>query len=146
MRLRLLPVLFTAPLALAACNQNSGTTATTEGQTAVATAPAAAPGQPAGTVAAGDIVALGLTERQLLDADLIDPSGRDIGDVEGVLRNASGQVDRLLVEVENTSPDRYVHVPIDGLAVVQRGDDIDLSTSMTQQQLAALPAVDRNAR
>lgn len=93
--------------------------------------------------AAGDAVAaLGLTERQLLDADLYDTAGIELGDVEQVARNTAGQVDRLLIEIEDSNPDRYVYVPVEGLTVMRRGNDIDLSTTMTAQQLAAMPAVD----
>lgn len=94
----------------------------------------------ANAAAAGTAVAaLGLTERQLLDADLVTPGGVELGDVTAVLRNATGEVDRLLVEIEDSDPDRFVHVPIAGLTPVTRGDDTDLSTTMTAAQLAALP-------
>lgn len=90
--------------------------------------------------AAGDaIVALGLTERQLLDADLVDANGRDLGDVEQVRRDASGNVTGLVVELDDTSPDRYVVVPIDGLTTRVDGDDTDVQTTMTAAELAALP-------
>lgn len=96
----------------------------------------------ANAIAAGPaIAALGLTEMQLLDADIVDASGKDLGDVEGVLRDANGQVDRLLVKVDDTNPSRMVHVPVAGLATVQDGDDTDLRTSMTKAQLTALPDV-----
>jgi len=84
--------------------------------------------------------ALGLSEAQLLDADLIDASGADLGDVESVLRNASGQVDRLLVEVEGPDPDRYVEIPTAGLTTRVEGDDTDLVSTMTTADLDALPA------
>ncbi|MXO74510.1 PRC-barrel domain containing protein [Altererythrobacter aerius] len=92
---------------------------------------------------AGDaIAALGLTERQLLDAEIVDSAGAELGDVERVLRNAGGTVDRLLVELEDSNPDRYVIVPIDGFETVRRGDDTDLTSPMTGAQLDALPAAD----
>ncbi len=90
--------------------------------------------------AGSTIAALGLTERQLLDADLIDASGADLGDVEAVLRNAGGQVDRLIVEVDGPDPERYVEVPIEGLTTRAQGDDTDLVTTMTSADLGALPA------
>ena len=86
-------------------------------------------------------VALNMTERELLDADLMDVAGVELGDVEGVLRNADGQVDRLLVEIEDSHPDKYVHVPIAGLKATQAGNTRAVTTTMTKQQLAALPAV-----
>jgi len=87
--------------------------------------------------------ALGLTEAQLRDADLIDAAGLDLGDVEDVVRGSDGAINGLLVEIEDTNPDRYVQIPLDGLEAVQRGDDIDLRTTATRENLLALPAVPR---
>lgn len=83
--------------------------------------------------------ALGLTEAQLIDAELLGPNDVELGDVESVLRAADGTVDRLLIEVEDSDPDRFVEVPVAGLTPVTRGDDTDLSTTMTAEDLAALP-------
>ncbi len=108
---------------------------------------AAAPGAANGTTAANNageaVAALGLTERQLRDAELVDATGNDIGDVEGVVRDASGAVTHLLVEVEDTSPDRHVQVPLTGLQPVPDGDDHDIRGSLTRDQLMALPEVQR---
>lgn len=94
----------------------------------------------ASAVAAGNAVAaLGLTEAQLLEADLVAADGTDLGDVEQVRRDATGEVDGLLVEIEDSDPDRYVVVPIDGLTPESTGDDVDLSTAMAAAELAALP-------
>lgn len=94
----------------------------------------------ASAVAAGPTeAALGLSEAQLLDADLRGPNDVDLGDVEAVLRNSEGAVDRLVVEIEDSNPDRFVEVPVAGLVPVVRGNDTDLSTTMTREQLAALP-------
>ena len=97
----------------------------------------------ASAAAAGpEPVALGLSESQLIDADLIGPNKVEIGGIEGVVRNASGQVERLLVEIEDSNPDRFVEVPVAGLTTVVAGGDTDLATSMTKEQLAALPDAD----
>jgi hypothetical protein len=91
-------------------------------------------------VAAGTAeAALGLTEAQLLDAELVTADGTDLGDVERVSRDASGAVTELLIEIEDSDPDRYVVIPIEGLTVRSAGDDADLQTSMSMQDLAALP-------
>jgi len=96
----------------------------------------------ASAVAAGPAdAALGLSEAQLLDADLRGADGVELGDVVQIVRGADGKVDRLLIEIEDSNPDRFVHVPIAGLSTVARGDDTDLSTSMTRAQLIALPEV-----
>jgi hypothetical protein len=83
-------------------------------------------------------VALGLTERQLLDADLVTADGTELGDVAQVRRSGS-TVEGLLVEIEDSNPDRYVLVPLAGLSTRADGNDTDVQTSMTAAQLAALP-------
>ncbi|MGB3378805.1 MAG: PRC-barrel domain containing protein, partial [Allopontixanthobacter sediminis] len=55
-------------------------------------------------------------------------------------RDASGVVTGLLVEIEDSDPDRYVQVPLSGLSAKEGTlGDIDVQTSMTSQELAALP-------
>lgn len=70
--------------------------------------------------------ALGLSEAQLLEADLIDANRIDLGSGESVIRNAAGEVERLLVEIKETNPDRFVEVAVDGLAATLLGGDTDL--------------------
>jgi hypothetical protein len=93
------------------------------------------------TVAGPLPAALGLSEAQLLDADLVGADGKELGDVSQVLRDTDDKVDRLLVELDGVGPDRYVHVPVQGLKVVVRGTDTDLETGMTKADLMALPEV-----
>ncbi len=95
----------------------------------------------ASAIAAGPTpVALGLSEAQLLDADLLAVAdGTELGDVTSLLRAPDGRVDRLLVEIEDSNPDRFVEVPVAGLTALARGNDTDLVTMMTREQLAALP-------
>lgn len=93
------------------------------------------------TVAGALPAALGLSEAQLLDADIIDKDGKELGDVAQVVRGPDDKVDRLLVELDGIGPDRYVHVPITGLKVVVSGTDTDLATTMTKADLKALPEV-----
>lgn len=85
--------------------------------------------------------ALGLTELQLLDADLIGPNNVELGDVARVDRDAAGKVDRLLIEIEDSNPDRFVQIPVDGLKPVIRGKNTDLQTTRTAAELQALPEV-----
>jgi hypothetical protein len=91
--------------------------------------------------ASADAVAFGLTERQLLDADFKDWNGSDLGDVEALERDAGGAVTHLIVEIEDTDPDRYVRVPVDGLERVADGDDWDVRGQYTRDQLMALPEI-----
>jgi len=92
------------------------------------------------TAAGAEAAALGLTELQLLDADLRDANGVELGDVVKIDRDSSGNVSRLLIEVEDSKPDRFVYIPIQGLKTVPRGNEIDIQTTMTAAQLNALPA------
>ena len=84
-------------------------------------------------------VALGLSERQLLDAEILAADGTELGDVEAVTKDADGNATELLIEVEDSNPDRYVSIPIDGLTVTTRGNDADLSSEMTMDDIGALP-------
>ncbi len=92
------------------------------------------------------VAAFGMSERQLLDAELKTMDGTDLGDVEGIRRNAAGEVESLLIEVEDSDPDRWVLVPIDGLSTRPDGGDMDLQTSMTAQDIAALPDAQLNGQ
>lgn len=83
--------------------------------------------------------ALGLTERELLDADLINASGEDLGDIEAVRRDESGAITSLVIELDDTDPDRWVEIPIEGLSTQRTGDDIDIVASMTRDELASYP-------
>lgn len=89
--------------------------------------------------AGGAVAALGLTDEQLLDADLVAADGTDLGDVEQVRRGADSAVESFLVEVDDSDPDRYVVVPLAGLVTRVSGDDTDLQTAMTAAEIAALP-------
>lgn len=128
---RLLAALACTAALLSACDDGTNDAAEDRVEDAAEASAAAA-----GTAEA----ALGLTEVQLIDAELVGPDNVELGDVESALRTSDGTVDRLLVEVEDSDPDRFVEVPIAGLTPVTRGDDTDLSTTMTAEELAALPA------
>lgn len=95
-----------------------------------------------GATVAGPLpAALGLSEAELLDADLVRGDGKELGDVAQVVRGPDDKVERLLVELDGIGPDRYVHVPIIGLKTVVSGSDTDLVTTMTRADLASLPEV-----
>ena len=84
-------------------------------------------------------VAFGLSETQLLDADLVTADGTNLGEIEQIRRDAGGAITGLLVELANTDPDRYVVVPLTGLSARKSGSDTDLQTAMTAAELAGLP-------
>lgn len=107
---------------------------------------AAASLTPAAALAQGGSGPLGITRDQLMDADLVDASGREIGEVEGLVAGTDGVVTGVIVEVDQRypTPDRLVQLPLSGLkAVPQRGDpgDFDVQTQQTREQLLALPEV-----
>ncbi|MET0251423.1 MAG: hypothetical protein ABW203_04515 [Novosphingobium sp.] len=118
---------------LAGCGKDKAPEATT-----AEVAVPAATGAPA---AAGGAVALGLTEPQLLDAKLTDASGKAIGEIDGVVRGADGQVSQLMVDVEDSSPDRHVHVPLTGLQAVPEGTGFSINSTLSHAALMKLPAV-----
>jgi hypothetical protein len=93
-----------------------------------------------------EIAALGLTETELLDADLVTADGTDLGDVEQVRRATDGTVEGVLVSIEDSDPERIVLVTLDGLTSRPEGDDTDLQTTMTAEELAALPDAELDAR
>lgn len=87
--------------------------------------------------------ALGLTVDQLASADLVDSTGREIGEVERAVTDSDGTVTSLLVEIEDTDPDRFVTLPLAGLVVVPDHSGADLQTERTRQDLLAMPSRDR---
>lgn len=131
MKSRLMLLVCSAAL-VAACNDSAADQAEDKLE-----ASAESSAQAAGSAEA----ALGLTEAQLLDADLRAADGTELGDVAQVVRSGDGQVEKLLIEIEDTQPDRFVHVPIAGLTTVKQGTDTDLSTTMTREDLVGLPEV-----
>ena len=69
--------------------------------------------------------------------------GQELGEVERVVRDDDDAVIGLIVEVEDSNPDRFVQVPLDGLSSIRDGDDWNLQGDMTRDQLAALPDATR---
>lgn len=132
MRLFSTLLLAASAASLAACADDE-----TAGTVEQPSAPAAqtAPAQTAATDGA-----LGYTRAQLLDADLRDASGAELGEVEAVITDETGAIVALAVEVEGPDPDPVVRVPLAGLTTVTAVDDRDLQTTMTTEQLRALPA------
>lgn len=129
-----------AALLVTACGSND-TTPPPANDTAMQTSMGTTPGNADMMAAPFDAVAFGLTERQLLDADFKDWNGSDLGDVEALERDTGGAVTHLIVEIDDTDPDRYVRVPVDGLERVADGDDWDVRGQYTRDQLMALPEV-----
>lgn len=120
---------------LPACSENNPDAAnnqTKSGNTAAESTVPAAPVQQG---------ALGLTMGQLSEAEILNANGIEIAEVERVITNSSGAVTKLLVEIEDSNPDRYVELALDGLTPAQQGDDWDLQSTLTKEDLMALPEV-----
>ncbi|MBD59955.1 MAG: hypothetical protein CL808_07540 [Citromicrobium sp.] len=82
---------------------------------------------------------LGMTEAQLLEADLVDADGNELGDIALVERNAMRTVTGLLVELEG---DRYVTLRLRDVSPRPDGDEVDVQTTLSSGQLAKLPDAD----
>ncbi len=122
---------------MAACSEApSKPTKTPEASPDAASAPTMTP-TPAPAASA---TALGLTVKQLEDADLITPAGVDLGDVQKVDVDASGAVTGLIIEPAGQGGPRWVRISLDGLTPRKEGDDYDLVADMTLAQLKAMPA------
>ena len=134
-RLFLLPVLSLSMIGLAACGNDPDAVQETPGG-----APVAVSETRAETAATQTALALGLTRDELEDADLLspEPAYADLGDVETLVLDASGQVTGLVVDLEGV--DKDVVVPIAAVTSLRRGNEVDLTTTMTAAQLQALPA------
>ena len=85
-------------------------------------------------------LALCLTMSQLMDADVVAADGTELGEVERVVTNSGDQVMGLIVEIEDSDPDRFVEISLEGLTSVRTGDDWALQGNLTRDQLAGLPS------
>jgi hypothetical protein len=102
-------------------------------------------------IAAAQAGALRLSRHQLEDADLIDATGREIGEVEGVVTDDRGAITSLLIELDqrDPTPDKRVMIPLDGLkAVPEPGDrgDYDIQTRQSKADLLKLPPASTTSR
>ncbi|WP_423605024.1 hypothetical protein [Sphingomonas sp. MS122] len=132
-------------LGLAACSDDppeppAGTELTSNGAI-VAPAPVLTP--KALPSASGPGTAFGLTTRQIEDAGLVDVRGTDLGDVHRVETDASGNIVDVVIEIDDTDPDRFVRLPLARLTAVADGDGWDLRAATSRDELIALPQVER---
>lgn len=127
---------FLGALALGACSDNR------TDDVVQAPAPGATPAPVTEQTADNAALALGLTRRQLEDADLKAPDNTDLGDIETVVLDANGALTHLVVELEGPGDIKVLVPAADvraGPAPANPADDRDLSTDLTAAQLAALP-------
>ncbi len=81
----------------------------------------------------------------LMDANVNDARGENVGDIEDVLVNtADGSVRFVVVAFERgwTEPDRYTTVPLRAFRFV--GDDNDVALRLNQQQIGTAPGFARD--
>lgn len=137
--------LVVAPLALlavAACDNRTDDVVQAPSPDA---APAPVSESMANSAAASAALALGMTRQQLEDADLVGPAPNHVklGEVDTLVLDGAGQVTHLVIDVEGSDID--VVAPISGVTVLRRGDDADLTTQWTAEQLRGLPVWNPNA-
>lgn len=138
-------LMFLLPFGLAACSEQppdapAGTEVTTNG---AISAPAPVLTPKALPSASGPGTAFGLTIRQIEEADLVDVRGTDLGDVHRVETDASGNVADIVVEIDDTDPDRFARLPLARFTAVADGDGWDLRAATSRDELIALPQVER---
>lgn len=134
MRILTSVALSAAVLALAACNNNTGE------KPAAPADPAITSGMAANAPMGDAPVLLGLNRKQLEDADLVTFAGVDLGDVETLVFDGTGNVTGLVIELDNTD-DLKVVMPVGNVVLFDNpdGKGKDLSTDLTLDQLKALP-------
>ncbi len=138
-------LLIALPLVLTACSDDTPKAPAGTEVTANGAISAPAPELTPKTLpsASGPGTAFGLTTKQIEDADLVDAGGKDLGDVHRVETDASGNIDAVVVEIDDTDPDRFVRLPLARLTAVADGDDWDLRALTSRAELIALPQVER---
>lgn len=84
-------------------------------------------------------MALGLKASQFDGANLLGTDGSDLGDVVRIDVNSEGKATGLIVAP--TGPgQRWVRLPLAGLRIKQDGPYNDVVTTMTWEEVKALPA------
>lgn len=125
--------------ALAACQNDTASPQQGADAPAAVTEPSLAPRSERPVIQS----VLNLTDKQLLDASIIDSAGMEIGEVEAIVRSANGNLEKLLVEVDGASPQKFVHIAIGQVTPVQDKDEWDLRAPLTREDLMAMPSVER---
>lgn len=122
---------------LVACSQQPSSK--TETEPARSEAPASMPSPVATPAAPAGAMAWGLTAAQLEEADLVSPTGADLGDVQRVDVDGAGVITGLIIEPTGAG-ERWVRLSLDGLKTKADGDGHDIVADMTLEQLKAMPA------
>ncbi|RPF71158.1 hypothetical protein [Aurantiacibacter spongiae] len=86
---------------------------------------------------------LGVSERDLLDMNLVTADGEVAGEVMQVRRGAMGEANGVLARLEDGG--KAVLVRMDDLSMTGEGNDRALETTLTAEELAALPEASTRA-
>ena len=115
-------------------------------QTAPGTAaPGTAPVMPAAPaeVMPGSVMGQ-MTADQLIGRDVVDASGASVGEVNDLMLGADGKMTSIMVDVGGFLGIGTRTVALDAASLTaQAGDDGDLVTSMSKEQIEALPAYEK---
>ena len=90
-------------------------------------------------------VAGGYSVEQLMGKDVVGPDGDEIAEVADLLVEADDRVRKVIVDVGGFLGIGAKPVVLDIAQLSRRGDSQDLHTSMTREQLEALPSYERGA-
>ena len=105
-------------------------------------APVAVTEQAADTATSRAAIAFGMSREQLEDADIHGADNIDLGDVDGLVLDAGGQLTQLVVELEGPG-DIKVLVPVGDVRAApvptNGSNDRELLTTLTAEQLGRLP-------
>lgn len=137
--MRVMPTMIAcaALLAVAACGDNKTDDVVKAPSVGGASEPVS--DQTAHAAEAQAAAALGLTRKELEDADIVSPTGVDLGDVESLVIDARNNVTHLVVEVQGRDEVKVL-LPIGQVSVhVQADGDKDLKTALAVNELLALP-------
>jgi len=88
-------------------------------------------------------VAGGYSVEQLMGKDVVGPDGGEIAEVADLLVEADDRVRKVIVDVGGFLGIGAKPVALDIAQLSRRGDSEDLHTSMTREQLEALPSYAR---
>jgi sporulation protein YlmC with PRC-barrel domain len=78
---------------------------------------------------------------EMIGADVVNAKNDDIGSVKDVIFDSTGKVKSVLVDPDGVlnGGTKTVAIELTKLQILQSGEDVRLSTTMTEDQLKALP-------
>ena len=112
------------------------------------TAPGAAGTTPVMPAAPAEVMPGGvmgqMTADQLIGRDVVDATGASVGEVNDLMLGADGKMTSIMVDVGGFLGIGTRTVALDAASLTaQAGDDGDLVTAMSKEQIEALPAYEK---